>query len=227
MILTLPWCYHDVYMLIRVCSTSSRHDTVSTNTLGTLPCSATVLNLRCFRDRVWLVHIQHPDISIVDTHQGLTCSVCTSVPNNIVYGLAIGISFTHALLSVFTSSRVPVHDNRHLLSAFALYCANRGGVRGRVRLCPGRVCKWGSRDDYQRVGRARSVHARHVEGACRWVMGRRLVTGGWRRRGKKWWTNSSTTYVLIVYPRSKLTFVSRSMCTILPTPRRLLEMIPA
>ncbi len=43
---------------LHVCSTSSHHDTVSTNMLGTLPYSATVLNLWCFWGWVWLVHIQ-------------------------------------------------------------------------------------------------------------------------------------------------------------------------
>ncbi len=174
--------------------------------------------------RLWLVRIQRRRYSLLTPNsRRLTIAPPTAWPTpsalqRHVCGFAIGSSFTHALLSVFTSSRVPVHNSTpSFYVCFVLHKPR--GVRGRVRLFPGRVCEWGSRDDYQCVGRARSVHARHVEGACRWEMGRRLVTGGWRRRGKKWWTNSSTAYVLIIYPRSKLTFGSRSTCTILPTPR--------
>ncbi len=68
---------------------SSRHDTVSTNTLGTLPCS--------FPRSSLIGAYPMLDIFIVDTQSSifhhsftnaLMCSVCTSAPNNIVCGLA-------------------------------------------------------------------------------------------------------------------------------------------
>lgn len=61
---------------------------------------------------------------------------------------------------------VPVHDNQHLLSTFALYCTkySEEEYEACVQLCPGCICGWG---DYQCVGQARSVLARNVDGACR------------------------------------------------------------
>ncbi len=57
---------------------------------------------------------------------------------------------------------------------------------------PGRVCGWGRRYDDQCVGRARSVHARHVEG----VEGVQSLAVE-EDVGKRSWTNSSTEYVYL------------------------------
>ncbi|KAK0214626.1 hypothetical protein EDD85DRAFT_1030112 [Armillaria nabsnona] len=79
------------------------------------------MRIQCRTYPLLILH-QRPDLLLL--HFSATQLVC---------GLAIGSSFTHALPSISTSSRFLVHDNRQLLSTFALY-------RDRVRLCPGRVC---------------------------------------------------------------------------------------
>ncbi len=56
-----------------------------------------------------------PDIYIVDVYssKALTCPVCTSVPNNIICGLAIGSSLTYALSpsSPLPESQSTIIDN--------------------------------------------------------------------------------------------------------------------
>ncbi len=157
-------CHHDVYMLIHMCPTSSHHNTVSTNTLGTL---TTVLNLWCFWGQFWLVHIQHWLYPLLIFHQ------CPDLLHLHFSAKQHGLQ-THywQLLHPHASLRlhlVPVHNNQQLLSTFALYRANWQWVHSHIWLCPGRVCRWGSRDDYQCVGRARSVHVNIMKEFIHWV----------------------------------------------------------